>query len=42
MTITVREAQERDIDHLVDMNRIVHDLHIAARRRISGILSRGP
>lgn len=30
MTITVREAQERDIDLLVEMNRIVHDLHIAA------------
>ena len=30
MTITVREAQERDIDLLVAMNRIVHDLHIAA------------
>lgn len=30
MTITVREAQERDVDLLVEMNRIVHDLHIAA------------
>jgi ribosomal protein S18 acetylase RimI-like enzyme len=30
MTITVREAQERDVDLLVDMNRIVHDLHVAA------------
>jgi ribosomal protein S18 acetylase RimI-like enzyme len=30
MTITVSEAQERDIDLLVDMNRMVHDLHIAA------------
>lgn len=30
MTITVREAQERDIDLLVDMNGIVHELHIAA------------
>jgi ribosomal protein S18 acetylase RimI-like enzyme len=30
MTITVREAQEWDIDFLVEMNRIVHDLHVAA------------
>lgn len=30
MTITVREAQERDIDFLVDMSLTVHDLHIAA------------
>ncbi len=30
MTITVREAQERDIDLLVDMNRMVHELHVAA------------
>jgi ribosomal protein S18 acetylase RimI-like enzyme len=30
ITITVREAQERDIDLLVDMNRIVQDLHLAA------------
>jgi ribosomal protein S18 acetylase RimI-like enzyme len=30
MMVTIREAQERDIDFLVDMNRIVHDLHRAA------------
>jgi ribosomal protein S18 acetylase RimI-like enzyme len=30
MTITVREAQQRDVDLLVDMNRMVHDLHVAA------------
>jgi ribosomal protein S18 acetylase RimI-like enzyme len=29
-TITVRQAHQRDVDLLVDMNRIVHDLHIAA------------
>ena len=30
MTITVREAQESDVDRLVDLNRIVHALHVAA------------
>lgn len=30
MTINVREAEQRDIDLLVDMHRIVHDLHVAA------------
>jgi ribosomal protein S18 acetylase RimI-like enzyme len=30
MTVTVREAQEHDIDFLVDMNRMVHELHRAA------------
>lgn len=30
MTITVREAEERDIDFLVEMNRSVHALHLAA------------
>jgi GNAT superfamily N-acetyltransferase len=30
MTITVRVAEDRDIGQLVEMNRIVHDLHVAA------------
>lgn len=30
MAITVREAQERDIDLLVEMKSIVHDLHVTS------------
>jgi len=30
MTITVREASEHDLDFLVEMNRSVHELHLAA------------